>query len=186
MAIELYDSAKKIEKDGNVYYMLMQGSKNCFMYGGQNYIDKDLRTQWSTNEMRERDWNIRFKSKGNRLLADTYLNCPKFSMYGNILFGNGYNIALYLDNKAPTKYEELDTDQQDNFDRELNIAETRLAQEIKEYGAPKYSDTMRDLDQELPEERQFKEKHEYCGTEYHINDYKTEKDGRIYWKCDVL
>lgn len=179
MSISLYDAAKKIKKDDTTYFMVKSGSKNCFIMGGQRIIDNNLHSKWTRGETRESDWSIIAKTKRNIPLAVTNWNAPVSYLYGRIQFGNGYNVALYLDRKEATPYEELDLEQQDNFDELLAHAEQVDT---------KYLDSMIDLDQypDLPERKQYQPEHTYCGKEMYVNGNHTTYQGRIYWKETTL
>lgn len=185
MSISLYDSAKKIEKDGTIYSMVKSGSKNCQIYGGQRIIDNNLRSKWTVNDTRESDWSVIAKTTTNAPLANTMWNCPTSSIYGRILFTTGLNIALYLDKKEPTRYEDLDDDQQRNFNYLLDYAEGIDEQ---------YMDSLINLDSPLPEHKRLKNDVSYCGKEFSIKDHgKTAtKDthnplyGYVYWNLDNL
>lgn len=179
MSISLYDAAKKIKKDGTTYFLLKSGSKNCFTYGGQRIIDNDLRDKWTRGETRESDWSVIAKTTRNIPLAVAHWNAPVSHLYGRIQFGNGYNVALYLDRKEATPYEQLDEQQQRNFDQLLAHAET-----VEE----KWLDSMIDLDKypDLPENKLYKTEHTYCGREMYVNGNHTTYQGRIYWKETTL
>jgi len=125
--------------------------------------------------VRESDWSVIAKTKRNIPLAVSVWNCPKSYIYGNIQFGNGYNIALYLDRKEATPYEELDLEQQENFDYLLSLAENVDDQ---------YLDSLLDLDQypNLPEKKLYKTEHTYCGRDMYVNNSHVTYQGRIYWK----
>lgn len=179
MAINLYDSAKKISKDGTTYMLVKSGSKNCFDVPGNRIIDNNLHTKYTRGETRESDWSVIAKTKHNRPMAVTQWNCPLSQIYGKVQFGNRYNIALYLDRLAPVDFNELDEEQQTNF----NIILSR-SQDVDQ----QYMDSIIDLDlyPDLPENKQYKTEHEYCGHKMYVGSNHTTYRGRIYWKETTL
>ncbi len=131
MAIEIYDSAKIVEKNGIYYYLLKNGSKNTTTCPYQYVIDNNFDRKFLRKETRSSSWKV--VAIGNKeaveknLIANTKYNCPQAYMYGEIRFGNGKNIAryyvgLHYHNKI-LKYEELTHSQQLNFNQILSWAE---------------------------------------------------------------
>jgi len=179
MAINIYDSAKKIQKEDTTFFLIKCGSKNCFTYPYQRLVDNDLHYKTSQRETRESDWSCVAKTKTNKRMAITRWNCPTGSIYGRIQFGNKYNIALYLDRKKTTLYEELDDMQQKVFDDIVMSSEN-----VDE----KYSDSLLDLDKnhDIPEPKRYKTTHDYCGRVFDIKNYLKRYEGHSYWKCENL
>ncbi len=58
MAIEIYDKAKVIKKDGVKFYLLKNGSKNCFTVGGQRIIDNNFRSKFIVRDSRDSNWHV--------------------------------------------------------------------------------------------------------------------------------
>ena len=171
MAIELYDAAKKIQKDDTTYYFVKHGSKNVSTYGSR--LDKNFRREYPRGEYRDSDWYlVAYKKKASPAkMAQTSWNSPTGYIYGRIQFGNGYNIALYLDRQTATKWDEFDLEQQ--------------AGVIGVIGNGKQYQYAIELDN--PEhQRKHNLSHEYCGKTYSLADYFTAYDGTIYWKLDNL
>jgi len=139
MGIQIYDKADKIEKDGTVYYFVKDGSKNCFSFGSR--IGKDWFQEYPQREVRESDWKLVATKKVGSYgkIADTNLNCPTSYIYGRIMFGNKYNIALYLDKKKTIKFEDLQEQQQYNVSIIIDRYST--------------SEWVIDLDKPVPEEK---------------------------------
>jgi hypothetical protein len=178
MAIEIYDRAKKIHKDGIVYYMVKWGSKNCFNCGGQNLVDNDLHSKWTQKETRESDWHVIGKRKltSPAKMADTLWNATTGDYYGEVRFGNKRNIALYLDKTPLVDYNDLDMEQQANFDSTL-----RYSEGVDQ----KYSNSLIDLDN-IPEDKKVRKLSEYAGKHWTLGLHSKDWQGKRYWDLDNL
>jgi len=180
MAIEIYDKAKVIKKDGRYYYLLKYGSKNSFTYGGQYILGDDFRRKYLQRESRDSHWSIIADGEQAEYdtdqISDTYYNSSTGSMYGKIRFGNGKNIALYyVKNKEKLiDYDTLDSQQQSAVDGLIRHYES---DEAKQYRC-----NLADI----PEGKKFKAIDTYCRKQTFLDGNSKHYNGRIYWDLDNL
>jgi hypothetical protein len=178
MAIEIYDKAKVIKKDGTFYFFVKWGSKNCFTCPGQTVYDDNFHRKFLSREVRDSDWYCVAKGKEQATILKSSWNCPTSSVYGVIRFGNGKNIASYLAKTAAVPYETLDSVQQGAVDGFISTLEDHIAK-------AEWLGGNIDLDAMKPEQ-EMKIVHGYCGTDFKIVDHLKNVLGYPAWDLNNL
>lgn len=185
MAIEIYDKAKIVKKDGMYYYLLKHGSKNTFTSPYQTVIDDNLNNKFLRGESRSSDWRViaygTEKAHIARSIANTSWNAPTGAIYGEIRFGDKLNIALwYAKNIFKTVHYETLTDRQKaNFDDILSWHET---QKLDYENNGRHSAWCINLD-DVDKEQKMKEVYEGG---YVLRQHEIIYDDRPYWQLDNL
>lgn len=169
MSIQLYDRGAVIIRNNTKHYLVKHGSKNSFTCPYQTRTDNHFKRQYLRREARDSDWHVVARGEGK--MADTSWNAPTGYIYGRILFGNKYNIALYLDKVKPIDYETLSEEQKYNVDVILNWYVGKGC--------------VIDLADIKPEQK-MKDVHNYCGKEFHLAENSVTYKGKTYWKLDNL
>jgi len=169
MAIEIYDDAKIIKKGNIYYYLLKYGSKNCFIYNGQEIIDNNFKNRFLRKNKRESDWWVvavgSCEDVINNTIAKTYLNSPTSYMYGRIRFGNKKNIALYFvkNKNKVVDYDACDEEQKANIDYIIGRSKNAI------------------MLNQINEEDAMKDKISYCGEDFYLKDNKLTFQGVDFW-----
>lgn len=180
MGIEIYDKAAVIEKDGTIYYLVKQGSKNCSTCAWQTVTDNNFRDKYLRGEARESDWHLIAYGTPDEhergTIGETWWNCPTSTVYGQIRFGNKLNIAYYLARQTPKPFEAFDAEQRRNIEA------------VIQYGLdnPRYNIALSQIDA-LDESKRFSDEVWYCGDPVRITpETSTVFNGRQYWALDNL
>lgn len=180
MAIEIFDCAEIVKKDGEYFYFLMFGSKNCFSMPGQYVDGPKFKQRYTANGRRDSDWRLVAaggeKEFQENAIAKTFWNSFPGHVHGKIRFGNGKNIALYFTNlKYKNKilnFENLDWEQQGKIDYLIRTQrETKFCINLSN----------------IPEHLGFKEEISYCKPEpYKLKDHFKVVHGIKFWDLAVL
>lgn len=180
MAIEIFDCAEIVKKDGEYFYFLMFGSKNCFSMPGQYVDGPRFNRRYTANGRRESNWHLVAvggeKEFQENAIAKTFWNSFPGHVYGKIRFGNRKNIALYFTNlKYKNKvlnYEDLNYLQQNTINFLIHTQRgTKFCIDLSN----------------IPEHQGVEEEISYCEPEpYKLKDHFKVVHGIKFWDLNVL
>ena len=179
MSIEIYNKATVIHKDDKIYYFLKYHSKNDSICGGQVIVDDSFHDKYIRRNSRSGSWSV--KAIGTRGTHDTNeilytkWNCPTSYIYGQIMFGNKLNIALYWANKKPKDFYSYDKEQQKNIQECIDWA---VREESKRW--------VIDLEN-IEEADKMKSIHTYCDdVQIKLSEHCTGYNFKTVWALDNL
>jgi hypothetical protein len=178
MSIEIYNKAKIIKKDDKYYYFLKHHSKNDCICGGQVIVDDNFNNKYIARNSRAGSWSIKAigneETYKNNTIAKTEWNCPTSYVYGQIMFGNKKNIALYWVKCKVENYNDFTDEQKYNIGESIKYAEN---------DGKKYVIDLTDI----KENELMKKEHFYCDdTPILIENNYIKYNGQIYWNLDNL